>query len=623
MLLIPLVSLVPAVQAGEVHIVVGAGLPSPVNAVAYPGDTILWENRHFIGDDVTVEAHDGTIWCTDIPREAPGNTCERSVEELGLAPGVTYYYTKTGGSSNTGSICIPEPATLAITEPTASAVLIGDTLVRGTVAAAFDVDWVEVRLGTGPWVRANGVGDWAVTIDARAAPNGITTVEARAQVHECQILETSTAVEVDNPAFADARITRLVSRAADAETWETKLRAENFGNVPASFDVLIEEETVSGWRAFETVHFDLGPYEDEAHEWTTGTWGGRRATIQNFVAFDGVTPIPDAHAESDVADTLFLDPLAPPTLRIQSSDPGTYSTIMAEPGDLITVVVEFTSARYRLFGLGGGIYCAGMAVEYDARCYLRFSEPGQYEFRMDLSDRPPQRPEQAQGVFNIVGEPARLNLDILSPADGSVVSPLVDVHGTAGADAGFRGLWISLDGARSQKITAGETWIKSYDFGDDFTGTEHDFEVTVVDLAGRSVHDVGAVTIDNPLKPDFVVDRLLVQQDHQENFGRPRVVVTIANDGTKAAPPAASFEYFHDGAWHEFGAVSPSVDLEPGTTLTLARSWSDASLVGEFPIRVTLDPAGAYVELDEANNQATASGYHWVRVPGVDVGSLV
>lgn len=125
--------------------------------------------------------------------------------------GETYYY-RMSAKNALGEGPQSEGANLTVSPPppnspptcTISSLVPGMS-VRGTIiitgfAQDYDgiVEWVEIELDDGPWIRANGTATWVYGWDTGTVADGDHTIHARSYDGEDHSIETSVLVVVDN-----------------------------------------------------------------------------------------------------------------------------------------------------------------------------------------------------------------------------------------------------------------------------------------------------------------------------------------------------------------------------------------------------------------------------------------
>lgn len=123
-----------------------------------------------------------------------------------------------------------------------------------------------------------------------------------------------------------------------------------------------------------------------------------------------------------------------------------------------------------------------------------------------------------------------------------------------------------------------------------------DYKCTIHGFTGRIV-----VLDQTGELPDLVVDSLALFDTALPTSKRLEATVSNLGDGPAAATRIL-FEYQNvDGGWVRIG--EPAVPaLNAAASIAINQAWLVANKIGDFPVRVTIDPGGNQLESDDANN---------------------
>lgn len=180
---------VPVAAAATLQVDVKNYSFTPKNASIAKGDTVKWR---WLGGTHNVLA-DGTnaVWCST---RSTGE-CLRSFPATG-----NFSYHCGLHPSMRGHVFVDAGApVLVITSPAEGAVVVGRFPASGTAAHPSGIDRVELQLGDGAWVLAQGGANWTAEVDSNPVPNGEQVLRARAVPVAGPSAEATVAVLVDNP----------------------------------------------------------------------------------------------------------------------------------------------------------------------------------------------------------------------------------------------------------------------------------------------------------------------------------------------------------------------------------------------------------------------------------------
>lgn len=207
-----------------------------------------------------------------------------------------------------------------------------------------------------------------------------------------------------------------------------------------------------------------------------------------------------------------------------------------------------------------------------------------------------------------------------SPADGSTVSGVVIATGTATDENGITGVRVRIDeGEWLFADVTGETsatWSRELDFTF-VTDGAHTVTAQARTAGGSFLETSIAVVVEGGLDTDLVAESV-------EGRGGLSPTMTFAARVTQAGTMEdlsgveARFDLRYKDEWHTAGATT--FDVAAGETVEVTHDWTVVGVVGEFAVRVVLDPAGAVAEVSADNNEAIGTGFFWTNaVPGQDV----
>jgi len=140
-----------------------------------------------------------------------------------------------------------------------------------------------------------------------------------------------------------------------------------------------------------------------------------------------------------------------------------------------------------------------------------------------------------------------------------------------------------------------------------------DYKCTIHGFTGRIV-----VLDDAGTLPDLTVTAVAAHDTASP--ASKRLQATVANIGeATAAATKVSFQYRNaDGSWVDIGEPKVTA-INAGTSVQINQSWLVANKIGDFPVRVVIDPGRNQLESDEGNNELLETIPVWLP-PGIAQG---
>lgn len=281
--------------------------------------------------------------------------------------------------------------------------------------------------------------------------------------------------------------------------------------------------------------------------------------------------------------------------------------VALEPGD--TVTWTWASGTHSVIEDGTGVVWCTTRSTPAASCARAF--PGEGVFAYHCGVHPTLMKARV-----VVGTPPEVA--IAAPAAGATVSGDVTVAGMASHASGISKVEVRFDQGAFVAAMGTTSWSATLDsLG--LTEGAHTIEAKATAANGLFATATVTVTVDNPDTFDL---RFISVFGNVGTIGLTpgQTVITLrfANDGNAATAGTAAFEYAYKDQWFPIGTSAFTVAAK--TTSSVTHAWQDASLVGRFTVRATLDPDHLVDELSEANNVGTGTAsFTTNRIEGVDL----
>lgn len=239
-------------------------------------------------------------------------------------------------------------------------------------------------------------------------------------------------------------------------------------------------------------------------------------------------------------------------------------------------------------------------------CPRTFSDTGTFTYHCGV------HPGSMKAKLHVGSPPT---VAITSPAAGSTVSGIFVASGTSSAPDGVDRVEVKVDTGAFALATGTTSWSISIDSTTLANGLRT--------IRARATSTIGTweetsitVTVSNPSFWDFSFNSLTGATGLG---GTTSVAVNVRNDGnTGAVGLLARYEYEYKETWRVI--VTDTFNVPAFSSVARVKAWSGPTLVGNFPVRVTLDPGAAFTETDETNNQGFTSAAFWTTaVEGKDL----
>lgn len=554
---------------------------TPVAATAQVGETVTW---NWVSGFHSVETQDGAQeWC---PSQGSG-TCDKVFD----APGTFAYRCGVHPTSMQATLTIEGSAAAAITiaSPSAGETVSGEVIVSGTASAAGGISSVTVAIDGDSGQSAELVGeDWSFTFDSSAYSDESHTVVATAAPNQEDNVSASVDVVFSNPVLV------AIAAPADGATVSDLVQIEGTASHGQGISAV-------QWRIDGAAWSPAQGTEDWSFSWQSGSAANGVHTIE-VEAFSGAR---SARASVDVSvqnlvDVAILAPLAGATVGGNVDVSGTADHING---------IDWVEVR---------IAEAGPVVASGTQSWTA---------TLNVGNEPNGPATVSATAFSLDGVQATMTIEIQidnpisvaieTPTDGATVAGVLTVSGQAAHSSGIELIERSIAGATFEEVphSAG-AWTFDYD-----TLAQPNGPLAIVVRATSTTGVVGESSISVHVNNPFFADLVALGLTTQDGGLQPaRLHAHVSNSGNIPATDAvARFEYEYQGEWRVIG--ESSVTLAPDETQTVSIDWLVGLRVGEFPVRVRLDPDNVFEEPNEADNAAADEVSVWTNaVEGFDAG---
>ncbi len=298
---------------------------------------------------------------------------------------------------------------------------------------------------------------------------------------------------------------------------------------------------------------------------------------------------------------------------LRTFDPPRPQTLTIDPGDTVTFRPSNNAANLR--DVFGDYLC--YEVRRYVPCTITYNDPGTYSYTKEDWQYPSDTRFHSSGTIVVSGTPV-LDLAFTSSTP-AVVSGVVSFAGTARDPSGVAEVYYRLNDEEWTLLPGTTSWSFDIDTRRTLLNGPATVEVRAYSNSGGVRFQSVSLTVDNPDSFDLVVldvyalDPAIMSGQIWCHFicfptvelWRTYMRVEVASQSNQPVTFAIRFQYEDAAGWQTVS--QQTVTMAPLSQDKFGARWESYLHYGDYNIRVLLDPANAVAELDEGNNEGTAT----------------